>query len=161
MGPLIKGTVSLSPIWKAPYRFPSCKKDGDIGWRLLHLCLSSPHLINKMNAQSPPTCPFCLERGTLPYMFLLCVSLTSLKRYLQKILHRISTSVRLDDVLFLFHLEGLFQTLTTPWLILSSHSANQRYTKRIWSTQNEIIMFPYSLTLQIICIFSERDFIQE
>ena len=104
IGPLIKDSLRWSPVWKAPYRFPSCKKDGDITWRLLHLCLASPHLSNKMNPQSPPTCPFCQEQGTLLHMFLFCKSLESLKKDLQKIFHRISPALFLDIELFLFHL---------------------------------------------------------
>ena len=104
LGPYIADSVDFSPIWKAPYRSPSSKLDGDIAWRLLHYSLSSPHLSNKMDAGVSSSCPFCSERGTLIHMFTTCPSLRSLGKYMQKILHKISTDLTLDVKLFIFYL---------------------------------------------------------
>jgi hypothetical protein len=56
-----------------------------------------------MNAQIPPTCPFCFEDGTLMHMFLSCRSLISLNKYIQKLLDKIWPGIVLDERLFLFH----------------------------------------------------------
>jgi hypothetical protein len=103
LGNLIRGCTSFSPTWKAPYRNPSLKSDGDISWRLLHHSLSSPSLSNKMNTEIPPSCPFCAQTGTLIHMFIFCPSLDPLGNYLSKLVSKVNQELVLDMKLFLFH----------------------------------------------------------
>ena len=100
----IPESKEIMPVWKASYRSPSTKLDGDTAWRLLHNCLSSPSLVHKINSSIPSSCPLCGSEGTTMHMFLVCPGLSLLSAYLQNILFTISCDLRLDLKTFLFHL---------------------------------------------------------
>jgi hypothetical protein len=98
-------------IWKAPYRFPSSKKDGDISWRLNHGSLSTPVLLHKMKLTNTPTCPYCGELGTLAHMFISCKKLTSMRNFLNVLSHKVDSSLFIDDKFFLTYIHDTRSSL--------------------------------------------------
>ena len=61
--------------WKAIYKLPASKKEGDTQFKLLHSALMSLLALHHCNSSISPACGWCGENGTLFHIFIRCPSI--------------------------------------------------------------------------------------
>jgi len=75
----------VRPEWRALYKPPLAKRDGDLQWRILHGIIAVNAFISVLNPDVGKECPFCFQRETVFHTFLYCSRLKPLFDGLQNL----------------------------------------------------------------------------
>ena len=75
--------------WKAIYKLPAAKKEGDTQFKLLHNALMSLPALHHCNSSISPACGWCGENGTLIHIFIRCPSIQPALKLLYALIQRI------------------------------------------------------------------------